>query len=220
MTEAVFIPYHVKKYSPEDMKKRADAFFETLKSRRSIRQFSSEPVSHEAVVKAIASASLAPSGANKQPWSFCLISDPKIKKEIRKQAEKEEYKGYHGRMNAEWIEDLKPFGTDYHKPFLEEAPYIIVVFKKTYTMNKGQTEQNYYVNESVGIATGFLLCALHNAGLATLTHTPSPMGFLSQILDRPENERPYLLIPVGYPHPDARVPDIKKRPINKILTEY
>lgn len=218
--DPVFIPYRPQRLTASDMVERANSFYEHIKTRRSVRQFSSDPVPKEAIVKAIQAASSAPSGANKQPWTFCLVSDPAIKKEIRVLAEKEEFEGYNGRMNEQWLEDLKPFGTDHVKPYLEDAPYLIVVFKKPFDFNEERKVQNYYVNESVGIATGFLLCALHKAGLATLTHTPSPMAFLTQILKRPENERPFLVIPVGYPHSRAEVPDINKRPINKILVEY
>ncbi len=220
MPDPVFIPYRPKRMSAKEMINASNLFFENIESRRSVRQFSSDPVPKEAVIKAIETASTAPSGANKQPWTFCLVSDSEIKTEIRILAEKEEFEGYNGRMNDQWIRDLKPFGTDHVKPFIEEAPFLIVVFKKPYDLIEDVKVQNYYVNESVGIATGFLLCALHNAGLATLTHTPSPMAFLTQILKRPENERPFLLIPVGYPHKDAVVPDLYKESINKILVEY
>lgn len=220
MPDPVFISYQPKRMDANGMINASNLFFENIKTRRSVRQFSSDPVPKQAVIKAIEAASTAPSGANKQPWTFCLVSDPAIKREIRILAEKEEFEGYNDRMNDQWIRDLKPFGTNHVKPFIEEAPFLIVVFKKPYDLNKDVKVQNYYVNESVGIATGFLLCALHNAGLATLTHTPSPMAFLTQILKRPENERPFLVIPVGYPHPDAEVPDLHKQSINKILVEY
>ncbi|HQU58716.1 MAG TPA: nitroreductase family protein, partial [Saprospiraceae bacterium] len=156
----------------------------------------------------------------KQPWTFCVVANPTIKKQIREAAEKEEYLNYHGRMSEEWIEDLQAFGTDWHKPFLETAPYLIVVFKKAYSLEGGEKKKNYYVNESVGLATGFLLAAIHNAGLVALTHTPSPMNFLQEILGRPENERPFLLIPVGYPADDAKVPCLSRKEKDEVLVFY
>lgn len=220
MTEATHIPYRIKSSSPEEMLHNVSAFFEEIKTRRSVREFSNEPVPAEIIRKAIEAAGTAPSGANMQPWTFCMISSSKVKEQIRAAAEKEEYENYHGRMNHQWMEDIKGFGTTYKKPFLTEAPYLIALFKKPFREEKNGLVQNYYVNESVGIATGFLLCALHKAGLATLTHAPSPMGFLAKILDRPQNERAFLLIAAGLPHPDARVPDIHKAALNKILVEY
>lgn len=215
-----FIPYRPKKISGEEMIRAASAFFAEMKTRRSVREFSTEDVPFEAIEQAILTASSAPSGANKQPWTFCVVSNKDLKKKIRTLAEKEEYENYEHRMNSKWLEDLKPFNTNYQKPHLEDAPYLIVIFKKPYEIGSGEKNQNYYVNESVGIATGFLLCALHKSGLATLTHTPSPMGFLTKLLNRPNNERPYLLIPVGYPHPDLKVPNISKLPANKVIMEY
>ena len=165
----------------------------------------------------IKSAGTAPSGANKQPWTFAIVQDKEVKAKIRIAAEKEEKEFYSHRATKEWLEDLNQFGTNWEKPFLEEAPYLIIVFRKIYDLDeKGSQRKNYYVNESVGIASGFLLAALHNAGLATLTHTPSPMNFLGKILDRPENEKAYLLIPVGYPSEKAEVPNIKKKPFSEI----
>ena len=165
-------------------------------------------------------ASTAPSGAHKQPWHFCVVSNPDLKKQIRAAAEKEEYDSYHGRMNDEWVKDLEPLGTDWHKPFLEIAPYLIIVFKKSYNVDNGQKSQNYYVNESVGIACGFLLTAIHQAGLVALTHTPSPMNFLSKLLERPTNEKPFLLVPVGYPAEECYVPDIKRKPLDQVMDLY
>ena len=162
----------------------------------------------------------APSGANKQPWTFCLIEDPAVKSEIRKAAEKEEYENYHGRMSDSWLNDLEPFGTDWHKPFLETAPYLVVVFKRAYEELEGKKFNNYYVNESVGIACGMFIMALHQAGLATLTHTPSPMNFLQKILKRPDNERPYLLLPIGFPADDAEVPVIEKKDREEIAEHF
>jgi len=168
----------------------------------------------------IMAASTAPSGAHKQPWTFCLVSNPELKRDIREAAEQEEYENYNGRMSDEWLDDLKTFGTDWHKPFLETAPYLIVIFKKAYELEGGKRCKNYYVNESVGLAAGFLLAGIHNAGLAALTHTPSPMNFLQRILKRPENERPFLLIPVGYPADDAQVPDLSRKEKQEVLIHY
>ena len=165
-------------------------------------------------------ASSAPSGAHKQPWTFCAVSNPAIKSEIRKAAEEEEYTNYHGRMSDDWLKDLAAFGTDWNKPFLEIAPWLIIVFKKAYDLENGEKKKNYYVNESVGLAAGFLLTAIHQAGLVTLTHTPSPMNFLQKILNRPENERPFLLIPVGYPAENAEVPDLQRKSADEVIRFY
>jgi len=165
-------------------------------------------------------ASSAPSGAHKQPWTFCLVSDTKIKSKIRVAAEKEEYQSYNSRMSQEWLDDLKAFGTDWHKSFLEQAPWLIIVFKKVYDLDNGKKRTNYYVNESVGIACGLLIAAIHQAGLVALTHTPSPMNFLSEVLKRPENERPFLLVPVGYPDEEAYVPDLKRKPLEEVAVFY
>ncbi len=199
------------------MLRRAEAFRDSVKTRRSVRQFSSDPVSLDAVRTAIHAAGQAPSGANKQPWTFALITDPEIKREIRMAAEAEEREFYARRAPDSWLEDLEEFGTGPEKDYLETAPALIVVFAQS---SGPAGEQHYYVKESVGLAAGFLLAALHRAGLATLTHTPSPMGFLSEILERPKNERPFLLIPVGYPTPDCEVPDIERKPLEDILIEY
>ncbi|MCL4140872.1 UNVERIFIED_CONTAM: hypothetical protein GTU68_012886 [Idotea baltica] len=165
-------------------------------------------------------ASSAPSGAHKQPWTFCAVSDPVIKKQIRDAAEEEERINYGGRMSKRWLDELKKFGTNAEKPFLEIAPWLIIVFKKAYQRVDGEKANNYYVNESVGIATGFLLSAIHHAGLVSLTHTPSPMNFLTKVLDRPSNERPYLLIPVGYPDAKATVPIISRKPASEVIAWY
>ncbi len=215
-----FIPYRFEKLSNEEMIRNSTAFYDEMATRRSVRVFSTDDVPFEVIKQAILTAGSAPSGANKQPWTFCVVSNKELKAKIRDLAEKEEYESYTHRMNAKWLEDLKPFNTNHKKPHLEDAPYLIVIFKKPYEIENGEKNQNYYVNESVGIATGFLLCALHKSGLSTLTHTPSPMGFLTKLLNRPDNERPYLLIPVGYPHPDLKVPNIMKHPVSKILVDY
>ncbi|MDX5438669.1 MAG: nitroreductase family protein, partial [Pontibacter sp.] len=175
----------------------------------------------EVIEQLVLTASTAPSGAHKQPWTFCIVSNPELKKQIREAAEKEEYESYHGRMTPEWLEDLAPLGTDWRKPFLETAPYLIVVFKKIYDVKAdGSKRNNYYVSESVGIACGFLISALHNAGLVTLTHTPSPMNFLAKLLNRPANERPFLLLPVGYAADEVQVPDLARKPLDEVSVWY
>jgi nitroreductase len=221
MTKFNFVNYHPEVYNEETMLRNSISFYELMDKRRTVRDFSDKPVPKEIIENIIKTASSAPSGAHKQPWTFCVVTDKEIKKQIRAAAEKEEYENYHGRMDKEWIEDLAYLGTDWHKPFLETAPYLIIVFKKLYDLQQdGTKRQNYYVTESVGIASGFLLAAVHNAGLCALTHTPSPMGFLTKILKRPENERPFLLIPVGYPAEDARVPELKRRSLQEISKWY
>ncbi|MCB0597816.1 MAG: nitroreductase family protein [Lewinellaceae bacterium] len=219
-TKNDFIPYKGVRFPKAEMLKRSREFYQFMDKRRTVRDFSGKPVPLEVIEHIVMTASAAPSGANKQPWTFCLVSNPEHKRKIREAAEKEEYENYHGRMSDEWLEDLAPFGTDWHKPFLETAPYLIVVFKKAYDIIDGEKKKNYYVNESVGLATGFLLAAIHNAGLASLTHTPSPMNFLQKILQRPENERPFLLIPVGYPASDAEVPDITRKELKDVMVVY
>jgi len=200
-----------KRLPADVMLERSSSYLNALKNRRSIREFSNEMVSEELIRNIITTASSAPSGANKQPWKFVLVKDPKIKTEIRIAAENEEKENYERRFPDEWLKDLNQFGTDWHKEFLEEAPYLIVVFKQVYGIEGAQHTKNDDVNESVGIATGFLLTAIHNAGLAALTHTPSPMGFLEKILNRPKNERAFLLIPVGYPKEGTKVPVLTKK---------
>lgn len=196
---------------------RAEAFFELLNSRRTVREYSAKSVPIELIKTAIQTAGTAPSGANMQPWRFVVVADAEIKRKIREAAEKEEFESYHNRMSEKWLRRLAPLGTDEHKPFLEIAPYLIVVFRITSITEDGETEPTYYSQESVGIAVGMLLAALHNAGLATLTHTPSPMKFLQEILQRPKNEVPFVLIPVGYPAENAQVPDIKRKPLEEII---
>lgn len=218
--QAAFIPYTGATYTPEESLEKSKAFYEMMDKRRSLRHFSDRPVAKEVIEQIIMTASSAPSGAHKQPWTFCVVSDPAIKAEVRKAAEKEEFENYHGRMSDEWLEDLEAFGTDWHKPFLEIAPYLIVVFKKAYDIVDGEKQKNYYVNESVGLAAGFLLTAIHQAGLVSLTHTPSPMNFLQKVLKRPENERAFLLIPVGYPAENAEVPDIRRKPLDQVAVFY
>ena len=203
----------------EEMDYNANQFFQKVSSRRSVRDFSKDNFPIEIIKNCIKSASTAPSGANKQPWHFVIVKDPAIKRKIRKAAEIEEKEFYGGRAPQEWLDDLNQFGTDWNKPFLEEAPYLIVVFSKKFDINDdGTNTKNYYVSESVGIASGLLLTALHNAGLVTLTHTPSPMSFLSEILYRPPSDKPYLIIPVGFPSENAEVPNIKKKTFKEICT--
>ena len=214
------IPYHSIIYSDKEIRSRSREFYLWLNKRRTVRDFSERPVEKSLIENLILTASTAPSGAHKQPWMFCAVSDPEIKKEIRKKAEAEEYRNYHGRMPEQWLRDLAPLGTDWHKPFLETAPWLIIVFKKIYDEVEGEKRNNYYVSESVGLACGFLLAAIHNAGLVALTHTPSPMNFLSKILERPANEKPFLLIPVGYPLTECLVPDLKRKPLEEVSKFY
>jgi iodotyrosine deiodinase len=216
-----FISYRKETYQTEEMKKRAHEYYNWMDKRRTTRDFSDKPVPREVIENIVLTASTAPSGAHKQPWTFCIVSDTEIKKQIRTEAEKEEFDSYSGRMPEEWLKDLRPLQTDWHKEFLETAPYLIIVFKRNYEIEDGgHKHQNYYVTESCGIACGFLLTAIHHAGLAALTHTPSPMNFLAKVLNRPENEKPYLLIPVGYAADDCWVPDLKRKPIEKIAVWY
>lgn len=204
-------------YSESKMRSRSESFLNEIITRRTIREFSDRIVPIDIINNCIKTAASAPSGANKQPWQFVIVRDSGIKTKIREAAEKEEKEFYGHRATKEWLEDLNQFGTDWHKPFLEIAPYLIVIFRKIYDLeDDGTQRKNYYVNESVGIASGFLLAALHHAGLATLTHTPSPMNFLGEILNRPKNEKAFLLIPVGYPAKNAEVPDISKKPFGEI----
>lgn len=204
-------------YSESKMRSRSESFLNEIITRRTVREFSDRIVPIDIINNCIKTAASAPSGANKQPWQFVIVRDSGIKTKIREAAEKEEKEFYGHRATKEWLEDLNQFGTDWHKPFLDIAPYLIVVFRKIYDLeDDGTQRKNYYVNESVGIASGFLLAALHHAGLITLTHTPSPMNFLGEILNRPKNERAFLLIPVGYPAKDAEVPDISKKPFGEI----
>ena len=201
------------------MIERARTFGDDLKRRRSIRRFSSRPAPEEVIRCCLGAAASAPSGANRQPWHFVVVTEASVKREIREAAEAEERAFYGTRAPAEWLQDLAPLGTDEHKPFLEQAPCLIVVFAQRFEVDAaGVKHKNYYVSESVGIATGMLLTALHHAGLATLTHTPSPMGFLRRILERPKSERPYLIVVTGYPAADVEVPDISRKPLDEVST--
>ena len=197
--------------SEKDMARASSDFISFLRSRRSVREFSERDIPVEVIKNIVSAASLAPSGANKEPWYFSIVSNPIVKHEIRIGAENEEKAFYTQKAPASWLKDLNKFGTDWHKEFLEVAPYLIIVFKQIYDLHNGEKYKNYYVNESVGIACGILLTAIHRAGLVALTHTPSPMGFLEKICNRPQNERAFLLIPVGYPAVNAKVPELQKK---------
>lgn len=213
-----FRPLEFSEVAPDMQASRADDFFELLNRRRTVRDYTDRPVPLELIEKAILTAGTAPSGANMQPWRFVVVRDAEIKSKIRVAAEKEEFESYHKRMSEKWLRRLAPLGTNEDKPFLEIAPYLIVVFRITTIVEDGESEPTYYSQESVGIAVGLLLAALHNMGLATLTHTPSPMRFLQEILGRPKNEIPFVLIPVGYPADDAKVPDISRKELSEIMT--
>jgi iodotyrosine deiodinase len=217
MPQPQFVPYNPPALSAPEMLKRAHAFRDDLAARRSVRHFSPRPVPRDLVAAAIATANSAPSGANRQPWTFVAVSDKTVKRQIREAAEVEERENYEGgRMPPEWIEALAPLGTDWHKEFLEEAPWLVVVFAEQHLPVDGGVRKNYYVSESVGIACGFFVAALHHMGLATLTHTPSPMGFLSKVLKRPAHEKPYILFPVGFPAKACTVPDIPKKSAGEV----
>ncbi len=220
MSTPGFIRYEPLIYAPAKMSTRAESYYHLMDARRTIRDFSSKPVPDELIEYILRTAGTAPSGANKQPWTFCVVRNKELKRQIREAAEKEEYENYHGRMSPEWLEDLEPLGTDWKKAFLETAPILIVVFRKTYDVVNGQKKKNYYVQESVGLACGFLISAIHYAGLACLTHTPSPMNFLQDLLQRPENEKPYLLIPVGFPADEVYVPAISRKPLEEFAVLY
>ena len=212
------IPLRYDKPAPGDVAARARRFFEEMNRRRTVRDFSPEPVPAAVIEDLVRAASTAPSGAHRQPWTFVAVSDPEIKRRIRIAAEREEHENYGGRMPDEWLRALEPLGTDEHKPFLEIAPWLVVLFRQNYGAGPdGGQVRHYYVAESVGIAAGLFLTAVHQAGLVALTHTPSPMGFLRKILERPANETACLLIPVGYPAAGARVPDLRRKPLDDVL---
>ncbi len=215
------VSYHLDTFSKKELIQKSESFYKWLDKRRSVREFSDQDIPKEVIENLIKSASTAPSGAHKQPWTFCAVSNPLLKTRIRKEAEIEEKESYENRMSERWKKDLEPLATDMHKPFLEVAPWLIIVFKKAYDFDKdGNKHNNYYVNESIGIACGMLISAIHNAGLVTLTHTPSPMNFLAKILDRPSNERAFLLLPVGYPKIPTFVPDLKRKELDEMTTFY
>lgn len=208
-----------REYLPGEMRRRARNFYEDLRRRRTVREFSHRPVERRVIEDCLRAAGTAPSGANLQPWHFVVVSDPEVKRQIRVAAEKEEREFYGGRAPREWLDALAPLGTDAEKPFLETAPFLIAVFAQRHgLLPDGRQVKHYYTTESVGIATGMLITALHHAGLVSLTHTPSPMGFLNELLDRPTNERPFLLLVVGFPAEEARVPRISKKALDEIAT--
>lgn len=217
ITKAPQIPLVYERIDASEMAERARTFRTLMTRRRSVREFSTEPVDRQILEDCIAAAAQAPSGANKQPWTFVLVTDPELKRQIREGAEAEERAFYGGRAGERWLRDLEPLDLDANKPFLETAPALIVIFAQRY--GSDPDERHYYVQESVGIAAGFLIAALHNAGLVTLTHTPSPMKFLGEILHRPKNERPYLLLPVGYPASECTVPEITRKELTEVLVE-
>jgi iodotyrosine deiodinase len=216
-----FSHYIKKTFEIAEMANRAASFYTWIDERRTVRDFSDKPIPKEVIENIVLTASTAPSGAHKQPWTFCVVCNPEIKKQIRIKAEKEEYESYNHRMPEEWKKDLLPLQTDWKKEFLEVAPYLIIVFKKSYDFDEqGNKTNTYYANESCGIACGFLLTAIHNAGLVALTHTPSPMNFLSKILNRPANEKPFLLVPVGLAAVECWVPDIKRKELKEVSKWY
>jgi iodotyrosine deiodinase len=215
-----FLFYEPKNYNEEQVKDRSAQFYYELNGRRSIREFSAKEIPEGVLENIVKAAATAPSGAHKQPWFFGVITSPEMKKKVRDAAEKEEYENYHGRMSDDWLKDLEKFDTNWQKPFLEVAPAVIVIFKQTYEETEEGKAKNYYVNESVGIAAGILISAIHKAGLVTLTHTPSPLNFLADLLDRPKNEKPFLLLPVGFPADDAQVPLLKRKGLNEIMKYY
>lgn len=218
MADAKTVPLgSYREYAPDEMQARAQDFYEHVNQRRTVRDFSNKPVPREIIEYAIRAAGTAPNGANLQPWHFAAVSNPDIKREIRLAAEKEEYEFYNGRAPEDWLDALAHLGTDAQKPFLETAPWLIGVFGQSFGYDvNGDKTKHYYVTESVGIATGLLITALHNVGLATLTHTPSPMRFLNEIMRRPDNERAFVLLVLGYPAADVRVPDIQRKPLEAI----
>ncbi len=220
MTKPTFIPLEdYREYSLEEMKRRASEFYADVRRRRTVREFAARPVPREVIEACIRAAGTAPNGANLQPWHFVVVSDGAIKSRIREAAEKVEADFYRRKAPKEWLEALAPLGTDEFKPYLETAPYLIVAFAQPYSVDaQGRKVKHYYAQESLGIAVGFLILALHNAGLVSLTHTPSPMGFLNEVLGRPTNERPFLILVTGYPASDAKVPSIEKKRLQEIAT--
>lgn len=212
--------YDSLKLTQEESIKKSKDFYDWIDTRRSVREYSNKDIPKEVIENIIMSASTAPSGAHKQPWTFCAVSNSELKHKIRLAAEAEERETYSKRMSERWKKDLAPLGTDANKPFIDEAPWIIVGFKRVYEHDDNERYNNYYVNESIGIASGFLITAIHNAGLVTLTHTPSPMNFLTKMLDRPSNERAYLLLPIGYPKQPAYVPNIHRKPLEDVAVFY
>lgn len=222
MPQPAFIPYRPDRVPSGEIVARAERIFAEMDQRRSVRMFSPEPVPREAIELAIRTASTAPSGAHRQPWTFVVIDDPEKKRAIREAAEEEERTNYEGgRLPDHWLKALEPLGTDWHKEYLETAPWIVVIFEQRYGIGPdGEHQKNFYVKESVGIACGLFIAAIHQMGLATLTHTPSPMAFLTKLLERPKNERPFALLPIGYPAADCEVPDITRKDLNQVMIEF
>lgn len=222
MPQPAFIPYRPDRVPSGEIVARAERIFAEMDQRRSVRMFSPEPVPREAIELAIRTASTAPSGAHRQPWTFVVIDDPEKKRAIREAAEEEERTNYEGgRLPDHWLKALEPLGTDWHKEYLETAPWIVVIFEQRYGIGPdGEQQKNFYVKESVGIACGLFIAAIHQMGLATLTHTPSPMAFLTKLLERPKNERPFALLPIGYPAADCEVPDITRKDLNQVMIEF
>ncbi len=212
--------YESESISKEDSIKKSQEFYNWMDTRRSVREYSNKPVPKQVIDNIIMSASTAPSGAHKQPWTFCAISNPELKTKIREAAEVEERETYAKRMTERWRNDLAPLGTDTNKPFIEDAPWVIVAFKRAYEHEDNVKHNNYYVNESIGIACGMLITAIHNAGLVTLTHTPSPMKFLTKLLNRPPNERAFLLLPVGYAKQPVYVPDLNRKELDAVAVFF
>ncbi len=222
MPQPAFIPYRPDRVPSGEIVARAERIFAEMDQRRSVRMFSPEPVPREAIELAIRTASTAPSGAHRQPWTFVVIDDPEKKRAIREAAEEEERTNYEGgRLPDHWLKALEPLGTDWHKEYLETAPWIVVIFEQRYGIGPdGEQQKNFYVKESVGIACGLFIAVIHQMGLATLTHTPSPMAFLTKLLERPKNERPFALLPIGYPAADCEVPDITRKDLNQVMIEF
>lgn len=219
-TQPQFIPYHFQKIHEAEMVARSKIFYELMNLRRSVREFSPEPLPDEVIQNAMRTAGTSPSGAHKQPWFFCVVKDRVIKHKIRLAAEAEEKENYTHRFTPDWLADLAILGTDEVKEYIDIAPALIVVFKENFRIVDDTHYKNYYVNESVGIAVGFLIAALHNAGVATLTHTPNPMNFLSEILDRPKNETPIILMPIGYPKDGTMIPNLKRKSLDQIMKVF
>ncbi len=220
--DGAFTLYGVPRLTEDEMRARGSAFYEAMSQRRSIRTFSAEPVPQDLIETAIRTAGTAPSGAHQQPWTFVMVGDPAIKRRIRLAAEEEERTNYlEGRMPDDWKDEIARLGTSWQKPYLEHAPWIVVLFEQRYGIDAdGERQKHYYVKESVGIAAGMFIASLHTMGLATLTHTPSPMAFLTKLLERPANERPFILFPIGYPERDSVVPRLERKPLEDILVEY
>lgn len=220
MNSQAFIPLVYQEVTEEAQLQKSRSFYEQMNNRRSVRHFDTKEVPKEVIQNIILTAGTAPSGAHKQPWTFCAVSNIELKVAIREAAEKEEYLNYTKRMSEQWLKDLEPFDTDWQKPMLTDAPWLIVVFRKAFDLVDGEKKKNYYINESIGLACGMLLSAIHHAGLVALTHTPSPMQFLVDVLQRPQNEKTFLLIPVGYPAKNCEVPQLERKTLDEISVFY